>query len=823
ALNKSYASFLSIMPQRVRVYTRALDVMSSTSRKAAISATLLRGAFKTLLVGTGIGLIIGGVSAAMSLFSKKTDEAAEAAAEARREFDDWKKSLTDLSSLTQQEAAKEMLALERLYKVATDETKSRKERVKAAIELKNTYKDTFGALKTEAILAGKAAEAYDKQKKAILELATAKAAQAKIEQNQAEWLDLEMRKNDLQDKQQRNVIDITGAEKRLSEVERNNKYEEVVFRPGGSSLGGNSGYGADNTTKEYRDAKNNLDNLREENNNIQTELNEIVDKQAEIDKAREFLENYVNTSSTTAAQPTNNLDDLLKDTDKNTTYKQRLEKQLSEAKDRYVKASIAGNQAEIAGSKAVIDSLRQQIKEIERYEALAERPTTLTTLEDIDAEIKYQQKLRETASQENIAAIDAEIERLEELKKAMLPSKVKPLDQIKTYEELDATRQHYSERMQTASEAERIEIQKIINQLDKMREAWDEALVEAPGDISTLDTLKKLSDAISYYENKLEKATESEMAGYQKTLAALRQKQSLMQRSQTIATAQTEVDDINSAQGRDWYVKVNAIGFDALSQKIRDIQALLKDTKNPLSDDMRRQAEDIVKQYRKMRTASLASAKGFQQVWGTTKGLAGGLQSMKSALTESDDAWSKVSGTIDSAIQVYESVMQVIDIISALTDGLTLRKKAEKVATEEETLAVVEGAGAKVAAATAESAAAAANTTAQVGEAAAKTMSAHASIPWVGIAIGSAMVAAMLATMFALPKFANGGIISGPTVGLMGEYPGAANNPEVVAPLNKLRTLLQPVGVDATKYEFVIKGSNLVAVAKKVEHRSSRV
>jgi len=38
--------------------------------------------------------------------------------------------------------------------------------------------------------------------------------------------------------------------------------------------------------------------------------------------------------------------------------------------------------------------------------------------------------------------------------------------------------------------------------------------------------------------------------------------------------------------------------------------------------------------------------------------------------------------------------------------------------------------------------------------------------------------------------FANGGIISGPTLGLMGEYAGASNNPEVVAPLNKLRDLL---------------------------------
>ena len=38
--------------------------------------------------------------------------------------------------------------------------------------------------------------------------------------------------------------------------------------------------------------------------------------------------------------------------------------------------------------------------------------------------------------------------------------------------------------------------------------------------------------------------------------------------------------------------------------------------------------------------------------------------------------------------------------------------------------------------------------------------------------------------------FANGGIISGPTLGLMGEYPGASHNPEVVAPLDKLKSLI---------------------------------
>jgi hypothetical protein len=38
--------------------------------------------------------------------------------------------------------------------------------------------------------------------------------------------------------------------------------------------------------------------------------------------------------------------------------------------------------------------------------------------------------------------------------------------------------------------------------------------------------------------------------------------------------------------------------------------------------------------------------------------------------------------------------------------------------------------------------------------------------------------------------FAKGGIVYGPTVGLMGEYPGASSNPEVVAPLNKLQELI---------------------------------
>jgi hypothetical protein len=60
--------------------------------------------------------------------------------------------------------------------------------------------------------------------------------------------------------------------------------------------------------------------------------------------------------------------------------------------------------------------------------------------------------------------------------------------------------------------------------------------------------------------------------------------------------------------------------------------------------------------------------------------------------------------------------------------------------------------------------------------------------------------------------FANGGIISGPTMGLIGEYPGAKSNPEVVAPLDKLKDML-----GGGSGQFVLRGSDLVLALNRSE------
>jgi hypothetical protein len=70
--------------------------------------------------------------------------------------------------------------------------------------------------------------------------------------------------------------------------------------------------------------------------------------------------------------------------------------------------------------------------------------------------------------------------------------------------------------------------------------------------------------------------------------------------------------------------------------------------------------------------------------------------------------------------------------------------------------------------------------------------------------------------------FAEGGIISGPTVGMMGEYPGAKSNPEVVAPLNKLKDM---IGGDMGGGQLMarISGQDLLIMLDRAETYRGRV
>ena len=88
----------------------------------------------------------------------------------------------------------------------------------------------------------------------------------------------------------------------------------------------------------------------------------------------------------------------------------------------------------------------------------------------------------------------------------------------------------------------------------------------------------------------------------------------------------------------------------------------------------------------------------------------------------------------------------------------------------------------------------------------------------VAIAVGVAAIAAGTALKNnasdknPVSKFANGGIVSGPTMGLMGEYPGAKSNPEVIAPLDKLKEM---IGGSGGNGQFVLRGQDLVLALQR--------
>ena len=107
---------------------------------------------------------------------------------------------------------------------------------------------------------------------------------------------------------------------------------------------------------------------------------------------------------------------------------------------------------------------------------------------------------------------------------------------------------------------------------------------------------------------------------------------------------------------------------------------------------------------------------------------------------------------------------------------------------------------------------------------AAKAAASAADVPIIGYIAAGAAIASVLASFAALPKFAEGGIVYGPTVGLFGEYPGAANNPEVVAPLNKLQSLIEPAWSGMPDSLITrISGRDLEIILRKRNRFKSRI
>lgn len=469
-----------------------------------------------------------------------------------------------------------------------------------------------------------------------------------------------------------------------------------------------------------------------------------------------------------------------------------------------------------------IAALQKQQDAITQLQEAASRPTELNSLKDIDAEIAYQQGLRENASAEGLAVIDAEIQRLNDLKTAFERSSHVDvgLDKIQTYRQLEKELQYYTDLLNTATETERIEIQKQINALNDLKKKWDDTLDELkkPEDISRLNTIRSLDDAISYYQTKQKNASASEIDDIQRTVLELEKKRDAMKQLTRIPEMEEEVAKLDSMEGKTLTLELKAIGLDGVKKRIKELKDMLADTKSPMDESQRASIQKLIGSYEDYEKCIRKSDVTFGKSWSTVKSVGSGINSLTDALQGNRDAWSTITGVVDAAIQIYEGINGIISIIQALT-GAT---GASNTVTAASGVAATAAATAKAAAAPKEVAASAATMTAVKTEAmayrelaASEFMAAHAYIPFAGAGIAAGFIGMMqgLVGSVAVTPFANGGIVYGPTLALMGEYAGAKNNPEVIAPLNKLKSLIgNNGGGGGGVYELKVKGRDLVAV-----------
>lgn len=189
--------------------------------KAEAMTKLFNRTTKASPWGIIIALVAAAAGAVYSFYERMKD-AREEAERARKEMEEWKQSLTDLDAASAEYSSKEITRLKALYNEATNESIATDKRRAAAEKLQNLYPDYFKNLSIEQIMVGQAKQQYDNLTASIINAARARAAAAKIEENEKLLLELEGKQTTLQQTQQTQQGTVNQRQSELDAVHARN-------------------------------------------------------------------------------------------------------------------------------------------------------------------------------------------------------------------------------------------------------------------------------------------------------------------------------------------------------------------------------------------------------------------------------------------------------------------------------------------------------------------------------------------------------------------------------------------------------------------------
>ena len=640
--------------------------------------------------------------------SAASEKAAEKEREAAEEMANFKKEARDLSKATGDNAQKEIAQLEKLYNVAKDETKSKKERAAAIVELQSKYPSYFSDLSAEKINVKNLTTVYENLRTAILQTAKARAAQDKLEANTGSLIDIDLQlKKKKEEAAQLQKLYDEAAERAKRARESDQQTRDSWGLIANALISSEKVQPITQGQIDLTAANKDLNKYRTQLTSVNAEIKRLTDQQNALNAANQELATIIE-----------NVPDL----------------------------ELGGGGGGSTGDPKLPNWKKDaaNLQEIgDNIQILNNRLQTATVEE---AALINQQ----------IAAWNAKADAIRNAGKAVENTAPVWNEQASTLQEIGDNIQILNNRLQTAT----VEEAALINQqiaawnakADAIRNAGKAAEKTEPTWKEQANTLQDIGDNIQILNNRLQAATIEEAALINQQIAA-------------------------------WNAKADAIR------------------------NAGKAAEKTAK----------STSEGLLESWGAIKGIGNSVQSITDALEGNGNAWQTVVSIVDGFIGLYEGVKTIIGIIDLLTAASAAHATAKGVE------AAAEGteAATRATAATTNAAAASATIIANKLEAASwkelaasEYMAAHAYIPFAGYGIAAGFTAAMLATVTAagIPALAEGGVATGPTLALVGEYAGASGNPEVIAPLDKLRAMLPEPEGGPTDLQFKIKGDDLVAV-----------
>ena len=391
------------------------------------------------------------------------------------------------------------------------------------------------------------------------------------------------------------------------------------------------------------------------------------------------------------------------------------------------------------------------------------------TIADLENNLKFYDQAIEKANiadTEHIKTLQAKRGAIEKQIKAVqeLSNEQQAPDDasIRSYGQLAEATDYWQQQLDKAeSDQERFEANTHLQSLEKIKQAWDDATkgVEKyiPAQIDELNTIEELDKAVQYYQDLQRTQSADEVQNTEKTIAALNRKIAAINRGKDIIATQDFVDGLNGLSQKDYSIKIQAIGLDELKQKLKEVDQMLLDTEDPPTDNQREQLWF-------QRVNLKGFIKDFTQLNEQQQKLAG-IQSVADATSQLSSGMSQLAGDsteLKAAMIGLSTAAAIASMIAGFVNKLN-------------------------------------TTTVTIWD-------------WIAAGVtGVATVVSMAAQLKGIGAFAEGGVVSGPTLALVGEYSGASNNPEVIAPLNKLKSMIpQQAGIANVRFE--LHGRQLVGL-----------